>query len=292
MLYLRSIAVILLCLFFWGSTGVNAEIFGDITHYQAQAEETVFDIARKFDIGIEALAAANPTVDFSKSFARASLTIPAAHIVPAIKQDEIIINLAERRLYYLSRKKGLFTFPVAIGKGGWETRLGVTRIIKKREKPVWVPPESLRIENPDLPDFIPPGPENPLGEYALNLGWEGVIIHGTNAPNSIGRRASHGCIRLYPEDIAKLFTLVDVGTRVSVIDLAYKTDWQGSDLYLQVAPSLFSVEWGKEAPPAFISDIYAAIKRAGGPTARIDWRLVDDMLAQHNGIPAAIGVKH
>jgi L,D-transpeptidase ErfK/SrfK len=281
----------LACLLLMTPITARAEIVGHVISYQAKAEETVFDIARHFDIGVEALAAANFEIDFSKPLQGIDFIIPAAHVVPVVRPDEIVINLAERRLYYLSREGKLMTFPIAIGKAGWETQLGKTKIVKKRKNPIWIPPESLRIENPDLPAFIPPGPENPLGEYALNLGWEGFVIHGTNAPKSIGRRASHGCIRLYPEDIAKLFSLVEVGTRVGVIDIPYKMSWVSDQLYLEVAPSLFSVEWGKEKPPVFISDIYAAIRRAGGPTARIDWRLVDAALARHDGIPTIIGKK-
>lgn len=282
-------AAFLAGLLLWAPLSARAEIVGRVLSYQAKAEETIFDIARRFDVGVEALAAANLEIDFSKPLQGIDFIIPAAHVVPVIRPDEIVINLAERRLYYLPREGRLITFPIAIGKGGWETQLGKTKIVKKRKDPIWIPPESLRIENPDLPAFIPPGPENPLGDYALNLGWEGFVIHGTNAPKSIGRRASHGCIRLYPEDIAKLFSLVEVGTRVRVIDIPFKTSWIGDQLYLEVAPSLFSVEWGKGKPPVFISDIYAAIRQSGGPAAKINWHLVDAALAQHKGIPVVIG---
>lgn len=268
----------------------RAEVAGTLVSYRALPQETVFDIAHKFDIGVEALGAANPDINFMKDFAGRTVRIPSAHIVPPVKTGEIVINLAERRLYYRPQTGGLLTFPVAVGKEGWETRLGRTKIVAKREKPTWVPPVSLRLENPDLPPFVAPGPENPLGDFALNLGWEGVVIHGTNAPKSIGRSASHGCIRLYAEDIAQLFAAVKVGTPVRVVDMPYKVDVVQGRLYLEVSPVMAGTGWRQSTGTRAQADIYAAIRHAAGAQAQVDWQAVDAALARGDGMPVPVAV--
>ena len=117
------------------------------------------------------------------------------------------------------------------------TPLGTTTVVGKVVRPTWFPPQSIREEKPYLPEMVPPGPDNPLGEYELRLGWPAYLIHGTNKPYGVGRNVSHGCIRLYPEDIERLFSEVQVGTPVRVIDEEIRLAWVDGELYLAVAPS-------------------------------------------------------
>ena len=165
---------------------------------------------------------------------------------------------------------------------------------KRRFNPAWVPPASIREEDPELPEMIPAGAENPLGQYALSLGWQNYVIHGTNRPHSVGKRSSHGCVRLYPEDIAQLFKAVEVGTQVTVIDTPYKLGWKGNQLFLEVTPTQAQTDFIVQnqhpmlQPLPEISDI---IQKKAGENTRINWEAVGEALVRQNGIPVVIGEK-
>ena len=217
----------------------NSDIVGTKQIIFFKNHDTLQDIARKFDIAITELIGANPKVNPKNIKVGTKLIIPTEFILPPGPREGIVLNLAEFRLYYFSEdQKTVTTLPVGIGRQGWITPIGETRIIRKREHPTWVPPPSIRehYENKGkiLPDFIPPGPNNPLGDYAMNLAWSNYLIHGTNTPNSIGLRSSSGCIRMYPEDIKVLFSLTIVGTKVRVIHEPFKVGKKGGELYLEV----------------------------------------------------------
>lgn len=283
---MMRICVTAFSLFLFIPLMAHAEVIGRVFNYAVSKNETLFTIARKFDLSMDELVAANPTID-AIDLTGKFLTIPAAHVVPDVEVGEIVINLAERRLFYRPSKKRMLTFPVAIGKAGWETPLGETTVVRKRQNPIWTPPESVREENPNLPASIPAGPDNPLGAYALNLGWDGFIIHGTNAPNSIGRKVSHGCIRMYPEDIARLYPLVEIGTKVQVIHQAYKIGVYKNELYLEVSPAS-TVQPGQVIPltqNAIDNEI-----RKTAPQSIIDWEKVYHAIARREGVPEYIGV--
>ncbi|MGM0422984.1 MAG: L,D-transpeptidase, partial [Pseudomonadota bacterium] len=183
--------------------------------------------------------------------------------------------------------------PIGIGKEGWKTPVGETRLVKKREDPVWVPPQSIRQEKPDLPRSVPAGPDNPLGSHALNMGWPGYVIHGTNQPYGIGRRSSHGCIRLYPKDIPVLFDLVDPGTPITVVDQAYKIGWYKNTLFLEVIPlqqqSDEILEHGQIRTPAPAENIEGDIAAIAGQNTDIDWRAVKKALQDRSGMPVPVG---
>lgn len=136
--------------------------------------------------------------------------------VPPEAGDQIVISIADRRLYYVGRDGRRRSFPVAIPRRRRDTIVGETEIVRKRRNPTWRPTPSMRREDPSLPEMVGPGPGNPLGRHALDLGFTYIRIHGTNRPRSVGRAASHGCYRMYPRDIKRLFGLVRVGTRVTV----------------------------------------------------------------------------
>ena len=139
---------------------------------------------------------------------------PAAEAAP---RQRIVISLTERRLHLLEDGRPPRSFPVAIGRPGVAIPLGDSRVVRKRRNPTWHPTANQRRERPSLPAAVPPGPSNPLGKYALDLGWTAIAIHGTNEPDSVGRRASGGCFRMLPADIAALFEAVPVGTPVRVV---------------------------------------------------------------------------
>lgn len=184
------------------------------------AADSLVELALRNDVGYNEITAANPDVDPFDPKEGISITIPGRLILPDVpRRKGIVVNLAEMRLYYFhSRKSNIVdTFPIGIGDEGWDTPTGSYRIIEKIANPAWTVPASIRAQKPELPAVVPPGPENPLGSYALRLSIGTVLIHGTDRPYGIGRRVSHGCMHLYPEDIKKLFAKVKVGTEVTII---------------------------------------------------------------------------
>jgi L,D-transpeptidase ErfK/SrfK len=229
----RSILVritILLCLFWgtvpaWHSACASEFLFfqgvgGSTGYHTIREDDSLVELARRYDVGYNEITAANPGVDPFVPEAGTRVTIPGRWILPDVtEQRGIVINLAEMRLFYFPpRSKGVIeTFPVGIGDEGWDTPTGIYRIIEKIANPAWHVPASIRAQRPELPEVVPPGPDNPLGTHALRLSIGTVLIHGTNRPFGIGRRVSHGCIHLYPEDIAKLFRKVKLGTRVTIV---------------------------------------------------------------------------
>lgn len=271
---------------------VSGDVVGAINHYTVSRNDNLYALARRFDVGIVELLAANPNVDPWVLKEGTQLKITTAHVLPKPRQG-IVINLSELRLFYFTGSNTVMTFPIGIGREGWQTPLGSTTITKKRKNPAWIPPSSLRMENPDLPEIIPAGADNPLGAYALNLGFPSYVIHGTNHPYSVGKRSSHGCIRLYPEDIVALFDKVEVGTPVTIIDAPYKLGWQGNTLFLEVTPTQNqsdAIAEHQRPPPANASEIYAAI-RLEAENTEINWTAVDSTITQHSGAPTAIGKK-
>jgi L,D-transpeptidase ErfK/SrfK len=184
------------------------------------------------------------------------------------------------------------SFPICLGRKDWETPTGETRIVDKRYKPTWVPPASIRAEKPHLPAAIPPGPANTLGDHALDLDWEGYVIHGTNRAAGIGRRISHGCIRLYPDDIAWLFGKVPIGTTVRIVDQPAKLGWVGGDLYLEVHPSQRQADQlerdGRFASEPIPELIWRINRAAGDAAGRLDWAAPRQALEERRGIPLRI----
>lgn len=275
---------------------INGDIAGEVQEYIVEGDDTLYSIARKFDLGIVELMAANPDIDPWVPGEGAVIVLPTSYILPKIKNKGVVINLSELRLFYFPDDKTVVTFPVGIGREGWQTPVGETKIALKRKDPSWIPPASILAEKPDLPKFVPAGPDNPLGQYALSLGWPGFAIHGTNKPHGIGLRSSHGCIRMYPEDIEELFNAVQKGTVVKVIESQYSLGWRGDVLYLEVNPTQQQIDDIMEdnMPEVIItSEIYTKIdkmltKHAG---VDIDWTVVDEALIKRSGIAIPVGAR-
>lgn len=195
-------------------------VVGRSSHRTAQAGESLMEVARAHDVGFNEIAAANPGIDPFVPSAGSPVTIPGEHVVPAaLMPGRVVVNLSELRLYFVPAAGPplVATFPVGTGSEGKETPAGSYRVTEKRANPPWHVPLSIRREQPRLPAVVPPGPDNPLGSHALRLTSDGLMIHGTNRPWGVGRTVSHGCIRLYPEDIPVLFRLVPLGTPVTIV---------------------------------------------------------------------------
>lgn len=207
--------------------------------YVVQEGETLLAIALHFGVGYLDIVKANPGIDAWVPTVGATIIIPTLWVLPHVQGTGIVINLAELRLYHfltVDEKKVVRTFPLGIGREGLETPRGVFRISTVEKNPVWNVPASIRREDPSLPAAIPPGPANPLGGYWLRLSNTSYGIHGTNKPLGVGRRVSHGCIRMYPEDIALLAKSVRIGTQVKIINQPVKIGLRNGEIFLEVNP--------------------------------------------------------
>src|SRR6185503_8261098 len=200
-------------------------VIGVVTAAVAEHEDTLLDIGRRFGVGYEEIMAANPGIDPWLPGAGTEVLIPSRFILPDAPREGIVVNLPEHRLYYFppahaDEPRTVRTYPISTARMDWKTPLGVTRIVTKEHMPNWYPPESVRREHEErgdpLPKVVPPGPDNPLGEHKMRLAIPGgaYLIHGTNRPAGVGMQVTHGCIRMYPEDVAELFALVAINTKV------------------------------------------------------------------------------
>jgi L,D-transpeptidase ErfK/SrfK len=266
---------------------------GSLTVHYTNEEDNLYELSRRFNIGLVEMLAANPGVDVWQPEPSTRLIIPTAHILPDVPRKGIVINLSELRLYYYpdSDPEYVYTFPIGIGREGWKTPLGQMKVARKRKDPDWIPPASIRKEDPDLPAIVPAGPDNPMGAYAIYLGTGSYAIHGTNRPYGIGKRSSHGCIRMYPEDIEVLFDLVKEGTKVTIIDKPYAIGWRGDNLYMTVTPTqeqadVISEEYAPPVPVT-IPEIYDEVKRVA-KDAPVNWYAVEDAMGKQSGVPVLI----
>ena len=226
----------------------DVDIIGQISSITAGRDNTLLDIAREYDIGQNEILHANPEVDRWLPADNSAVILPNRYILPGTTRNGLVINLPEMRLYYYPKPKNgeppvVITHPVSVGRMDWETPLGKTKIVTKKKDPDWRPPQSLKDEAIDqgdepLPDIVRAGPDNPLGRYAMRLGIPGYLIHSTNKPYGVGMRVTHGCLRMYPEDIESLFDKVSVGTQVQLVNQPIKLGWLAGSLFLELHPPL------------------------------------------------------
>jgi len=275
-------------------------VFGTDERIKATYQDTLLDIARRYSLGYEEIIRANPGVDMWLPGEGTEILLPGRRILPPGPREGIVVNLPEHRIYYFPKpKKGekpvVITYPVSIGKMDWSTPLGETKVIAKQAHPSWYPPESVRkehIANGDpLPKVVPPGPDNPLGDYAMRLavGGGSYMLHGTNNPMAVGMAITHGCIRMYPEDVAALFPLVPVGTKVWLINDPVKVAYVDGELLLEAHPPVDSE--GQTTEPNLELLSQQLDKAVGNDTAAIHWDLARETLQAANGIPAVVGLQ-
>ncbi|CEG60754.1 L,D-transpeptidase family protein [Legionella micdadei] len=231
----------------WSTTFVlpeNGDLVGQVQSTRPEIGETLSDVAIRYDIGYYEMVRANPRVDPVRPLSPdVRLIIPSQFILPPGPREGLVINLAEYRLYYYPPKDNVvITMPVGIGREGWTTPTGMTKVVAKERDPVWRPTANVRAEaaknGVPIPDAFPPGEGNPLGRHILRLGWPTYLIHGTNRRDGVGSRVSAGCIRMMPEDIEYLFDLVAVGTPVRVLNEPVKFGRKKGSIYMQAHPPL------------------------------------------------------
>jgi L,D-transpeptidase ErfK/SrfK len=275
-------------------------VLGEVQVTQSRHEDTLADIARRFDVGYDELIRANPGVDPWLPGEGTRIILPTQWVLPDAPAEGIVVNVAAMRLFYFPKpKKGeqrvVITYPIGVGKVGWATPIGSTTVVSKRKNPMWTPPDSVRKEHAKkgdpLPARVPAGPDNPLGAYAMNLGWPSYLIHGTNKPPGVGMRASHGCIRLYPEDIAALFPTIAIGTKVTVVNQPLLYRWQGNNLYVQSYPPVVEGEDESVAPPPVVFDDRLADQmwqQTKAHAGAVNWDLVKRVVTQTKGISVPV----
>jgi L,D-transpeptidase ErfK/SrfK len=278
----------------------DALMFGDVESITSHGEDTLPDLARRYSLGYEEIQRANPGVDLWLPGEGTPILIPNQRLLPQGAREGIVVNLPEHRLYYFPKpKKGetpqVITFPVSIGKMDWNTPLGKTKVVDKRKDPTWSPPESVRKEHAErgdpLPKVVKAGPDNPLGAYAMRLGITpgAYLIHGTNNPIAVGMAITHGCIRMYPEDIEALFPLVPVNTPVWLINEPVKVARVNGQVWLEVHPP---VDAQGQRADIDLEGFYALANAALGETpAAIHWDFVLETLKKADGMPQMVGLE-
>jgi L,D-transpeptidase ErfK/SrfK len=281
-------------------TNKDDEVFGEDQTVTTVYEDTLYDLAAKYSLGSEEIIRVNPGMDPWIPGAGKQVMIPGRHILPPGPHEGIVVNLPEHRLYFYPKpKRGepqqVITYPVSIGKMDWRTPLGLTHVIGKQKDPTWYPPESVRKEhaaNDDpLPASVPPGPDNPLGQYAMRLaaGNGTYLIHGTNNPKAVGLPITHGCIRMYPDDVQALFPLVPVGTPVRLINDPIKVAWVDGELLLEAHPPVDAQGQSFEPNVEQFSELLQ--KAVGDTTVAIHWDYAREVLQKADGVIATVGLE-
>ena len=268
-------------------------IIGVQETYKTRYEDSLVDLARAHGLGYTEIVTANPGIDPWVPGADREIVLPKAHILPEGPRDGILINLADQRMYVFQPDgKTIDSVPLGIGNEGWDTPQGSTRVVRKKKNPTWYVPKSVREDQPELPAIVRPGPDNPLGTRAVYLGWPAYLFHGTNKPFGVGRRVSHGCVRLYPEDIERLYDSIKIGTPVTVIDQAMKIARIDDELWLEIHPNQKQSDeveqTGKLSPAKPPEFEFRLIDAAGDATDRIDWDMAKQVARQRRGTPVQV----
>jgi L,D-transpeptidase ErfK/SrfK len=280
----------------------GADIFGQVERIRTRYEDTLIQIARRYSLGYEELLRVNQGVDPWLPGEGTEVLIPGQRLLPPGEREGIVVNLPEHRLYYFPKPKKkeetptVLTYPVSVGKMDWRTPIGSTKIVSKQKNPSWTPPKSVheerrRLGEPPLPSVVPPGRDNPLGAHAMRLAIPGgsYLIHGTNNPDAVGMAVTHGCLRMYPEDIATLFERVPVGTKVTLIDEPVKMTKIDGEVWLEVHPPID--DQGRAV--AVSLEVFEARLDAllGESEVMINWDIALETLREARGIPVVIGLE-
>jgi L,D-transpeptidase ErfK/SrfK len=274
------------------------DLIGETQVLFSHYEDTFSAIGRQYNLGYEELRQANPTVDQWLPGEATPVYLPTQTILPDAPREGIVINIPAMRLFYFTTEKSaadtsarvtkVTTHPIGIGTEGWATPTGEATVTGKARDPTWYVPASIRKEHAErgdpLPSKVPPGPDNPLGKHVMTLSLPGYLIHGTNKPAGVGMRSSHGCVRLYPEDVEALFGRVAKGTHVRIVNQPVLAGWRNGALYLEVHPALAEESRDLAAEAELV--LAAALKRAGNVApVEIDRAAVERVVAEQRGIP-------
>jgi L,D-transpeptidase ErfK/SrfK len=267
-------------------------VIGASFYVKTRREDTLLDIARHNDLGYDDMNDANPKVDMWVPGAGAQVLVPTLYVLPQAPRNGIVLNVPEKRMYFYpegAEGATVATYAISIGREGWNTPIGTFQITGKVKDPTWTPPASIHTERraegrAPLPAVVPAGPDNPLGQYAMRLSAPSVLIHGTSKPWGLGMQVTHGCIRMYPEDIEQLFGKVSVKTPVTIVNQPFKVGWLGDDLYLEVHIADDDDKNEDRDPRAIVPGAVADV--AG---VYVDWEAVRSARDENTGLPVLVG---
>jgi len=275
-------------------------VIGTLQATFAREEDTLADIARRFNLGYDEVVNANPGVDPWLPKGGTKIVLPTQFILPDAAPEGVVVNLAALRLFYFPKpakgeQRVVITMPIGIGMVGWATPTGTAKIVSKRKDPIWTPPASVRKEHAKEGDILPPqvpaGPDNPLGAFAMNLSWPTYLMHGTNKPAGVGMRASHGCIRLYPEDIATIYPMLSIGTKVTVVNQPTLYRVQDGRMYVQSFPpheehpEAKAASQGKRFNKQLQDKMAQRAKQAG---LMLEWPLIEQIVNGAQGVAVSV----
>jgi len=275
----------------------DVDVIGQMSTITASSNDTLLDIARRYDLGQNEILLANPSVDRWLPEDNAVVVLPNRFILPNVEERTgMVLNLPEMRLYYFPEPEAgetpiVITHPISVGRMDWETPLGKTSIITKKKDPDWRPPQSLKDEaiaegNEPLPDIVLAGPDNPLGRYAMRLGIPGYLIHSTNKPYGVGMRVTHGCLRMYPEDIERLFEDIPVGTPVHIVNQPIKLGWLAGSLFVELHPPL---DEDQDKYANYMQSVLDAIAEfTAEDDINLSGRALWEAIEHQDGIPVAV----
>lgn len=274
----------------------NDTLVGEVEYIKSAPGDTLLSIGQRFNLGLNSILGANPGIPATAKLPSGTIvTVPTSFILPALPRNGIVINVPEMRMYYYpAGSDAVMTFPIGIGKTGKPTPLKNTTIVRKATNPTWRPTPSIiafnKAQGIDLPAAMPPGPDNPLGPYAIYTGIPTYLMHSSIFPESIGRRASFGCIRMNEADIKEFFPLVEPGIPVAIIDMPNKIAWDGNRLFMQTFTPLEETN-----NPAQVG-LNSMINQIDNLTAKneitmVNWPLVAYLAENRDGVPHEIGFR-
>lgn len=275
----------------------NNALIGEVIYAPADSSDNVATVAQRYNIGVNAVVAANPGITDTTVFQNGStVKISGEFLLPPVPRRGIVVNLPEMRIYYYpANSDQVMTFPVGIGKVGKTIPITLTSITRKVVNPTWTPPADIRQYDRDVlgidpPKVMPPGPDNPLGPYAIYLRVPTYLIHSTIFPESIGRRASFGCIRMNENDIRQFFPIVQPGIPVEIIDMPNKLAWDNGELYLEAHSPLEERTGAQYAND--LDSLLATIQKRlpANHITMVNWQLVSYLTEQPDGVPHSIAV--
>lgn len=274
---------------------IKANTIGNARTIRTVYEDTLPAIAEREQVGYAELLAANPKVDPLMPGSGTKVTLPTMNLLPNAKHEGLILNVGELRLYYFPKDGSApQSFPIGIGREGLNTPMGSTTVTRKMANPPWRPTPRMLLENPELePQMVGGDPENPLGKYALYMGWPSYLIHGTSKPKAVGRRASSGCIRMYAKDIEFLYNNVPNGTKVTSINQPVKMAFIDGEMFIEATPSdiqIDELEYQSRQRTISVDDgtIGKILTFAGKDASRIDWHKTRQALIDRTGVPVQI----
>ncbi|RDI46596.1 L,D-transpeptidase family protein [Aquicella lusitana] len=273
----------------------NESIIGQVQYSSAGSGDNVVTVAKRYDIGFNSLESANPYLNMGRGFTSGTpLLIPTQHLLPNQPRKGIVINLPEMRMYYYPEGSNqVLTYPIGIGKIGKTIPITKAKITRKATNPTWIPPQDIREFNLEqgivLPRIMPPGPDNPLGPYAIYMSIPTYLIHSTIFPESVGRRASFGCIRMYESDIEQFFPSVKGGIPVVITNSPVKAGWQNDHLYLEAHQPL--EEHNANFDASLPGMVHMVANMTKDQPTLVDWQLISYIAKERDGLPHEVGVR-